>query len=370
VKIIILKNNLKSALDIVGRAIGQNLNLPVLGSVLIKAENNQIQLAATNLELAITKNVFGKVVEEGVIIVPYNTLATTVNNIASERINLEKTKNGTLELKTDNYTAIIQTVDDKEFPIIPKISGDVGEVEIKAQTLKDSLSKIVIAGEASDLRPEIGGVLFIGETAELKLVATDSFRLAEASIHGGQIKSKEKNSFKATIPLKTAQEITRIIGEDEFTKLSIGKNQAVFETDDTTVTTRLIEGEFPDYKAIIPESIETKITAKREEFINALKLTSTFASKTNDVNIKTKDNKLIEVYSSDSAIGENRYLIPAKIEGPDTEAIFSWKYLLDGVRAGSSKEIFIGLNGSDKPAIIKDPNDETYFYILMPIKPN
>ena len=91
----------------------------------------------------------------------------------------------------------------------------------------------------------------------------------------------------------------------------------------------------------------------------------------NTINLlQTKDKKVLEIYSSDNAIGKNRYLIPAKIEGQGTEAVFNWKYLLDGIRTGSGKEVFIGLNGNDRPAVIKDPGDESHFYILMPIKPN
>jgi len=367
-KIILLKNNIKNGLDTVGRSIGSNLNLPVLGGVLINASNNQIKLSTTNLELAITKNIFGKVVEEGSVVVPYNTLASTVSNITSERIHIEKTKQGNTELKTDNYTATIQGVSEKEFPIIPKIDKKHSKIEIETQTLIDSLSKVVIAGEVSDLRPEIGGVLFAGETTALKLAATDSFRLAEAKIIGDQARSSTKEPFKATVPLKTTQEVIRVINEDT-TNLYFEDNQVLFETENTSIISRLIEGTFPDYSSIIPQKTDTNILLKREELINALKLASSFVSKTNDVKIAVKDKKVIEVYSGDNSIGENKYLIPAKIDGPGMEIVFNWKYLLDGVRTGTSKDVFIGLSGSDKPALIKEPNDDSYFYILMPINP-
>ncbi len=368
-KLVLLKSNLKNGLDIVGRAIGQNLNLPVLGGVLIRADGNQIQLSATNLELAIVRGVFGKVVDSGAVVVPYAVLANIVSNISSERIHLEKTKQGNLEFKTDNYTATIQGTDEKEFPIVPKVEKRDGGVEIGAQALKDSLAKVVIAAEATELRPEIAGVLFSGESAMLKLAATDSFRLAEAKILGSQVKVKDKKTFEATIPLKTAQELTRVIEDEETISLYIENNQALFETETTSLVSRLIEGAFPDYSSIVPKSIDTKISVKKEELISALKLTGSFATRSNDVRLKTSDKKIIEIYSSDNAVGENKYLIPAKIEGPAVESIFNWKYLLDGVRAATGKEITLGLNGGDKPALIKDPSDDTYFYILMPIRP-
>ena len=144
----------------------------------------------------------------------------------------------------------------------------------------------------------------------------------------------------------------------------------LFETENTLLISRLIEGTFPDYNSIVPDETETKVLIKREELINALKLASSFVGKTNDVKISIKDKKVVEIYSGDNTIGENKYLIPAKIEGPGTEIIFNWKYLLDGIRAGSAKEVLLGLNGGDKPALIKDPGDDLYFYVLMPIKPS
>jgi DNA polymerase III subunit beta len=368
VKTVILKNNLKNGLDGVGRAIGSNLNLPVLGGVLVKASGSQIQISATNLELAITKSVFGKVVEEGGVVVPYGIFASTINNISSERINLEKTKQGNLEIKTDNYSATIQTINEKEFPIIPKIENKKDFLEIEAQALRDALSKVVVAGEESELRPEIGGVLFTGEAAELRLAATDSFRLAEAKIFGAQLKNKNKKTTNVTVPLKTTQELIKATTEEEDSvKIYFENNQALFETASTSIISRLIEGDFPDYKSIVPSDTDTNIIIKKEELISALKLASSFANKTNDVKINTKDKKIVEVYSGDSSVGENKYLIPAKIEGPDTEAVFNWRYLLDGVKTGSGKEVFVGLNGGEKPAVIKTPGDEACFYILMPV---
>ena len=369
-KLVLLKNNLKSGLDTAGRAIGSNLNLPVLGSVLIRAEGSQIQVSATNLELAIVKNVFGKVIEGGAAVVPFNTISNIVNNIASERIHLEKTKQGNLELKTDNYTATIQGIDEKEFPIIPKIEKKSGEVQVGTQVFKDSLARVVIAVEVTDLRPEISGVLFKGEASSLRLAATDSFRLAEAKILGNQVKMKDRKPFEVTVPIKTSEELVRVIDDEETVSFYIENNQILFETESTALISRLVEGSFPDYDPIVPKEIDTKISIKKEELINALKLASSFASKSNDVRVKTNDKKVIEIYSSDNAVGENRYLIPAKIDGPAVESIFNWKYLLDGVRATVGKEIMLGLNGSDKPALIKDPGDDSYFYILMPIKPS
>lgn len=367
-KLIILRDNLKAGLDIVSRAVGQGLNLPILKDVLVSASENQIKLAATNLELAITRNVSGKIIEEGSVVIPYNTLANIITNTTSERINLETTKQGNLLLKGDNYEANLQAASQDDFPIISKVDRGGESISVNSSVFRDGLTKVVVAGETSDLRPEISGVLLWGELNVLKLAATDSFRLAEAKISGEQFKNNLKQGFKFTIPLKTAQELTRILKDEEEAIFYTEKNQFLLRTPDLTLSSRLIEGDFPDYEAIIPKEIDTEVLVNRNELSGALKLSSAFVSRTNDVKLRVKDKKILEIYSSDNTVGETSYLIPAKVNGPEMEAAFNWRYLLDGLRGGTTEQIFLGLNGSERPAIIKNPQDESYLYILMPIK--
>ena len=366
-KLVVLRDNLKTGLDIVGRAVSQNLNLPVLGNVLVSADGGQVQLAATNLELTVTTKVSGKIIEGGSLIAPYQTLAGIVNNSTSERIDLETTKQGTLVVKGDNYEASLQLASPGEFPAVSRATPREKAVSIDSVALKDALAEVIVAAEVSDLRPEISGVLFWGETDALKIVATDSFRLAEARLSGQGLKNNSGEGFKFTVPFKTAQELARILKDEGSASFYTEKGQFFVLTEETSLTSRLIEGTFPDYEAIIPKEIDTEVLLDRGELMSALRLSSAFAGRTNDIKLKVKD-KTLEVYSSDSAIGENNYLIPAKIKGPEVEATFNWRYLLDGIKGGTSKEILLGLNGSERPAIIKNPEDGSYLYILMPIK--
>jgi DNA polymerase-3 subunit beta len=367
-KLIILKNNLKVGLDIVGRAVGSHLNLPVLGNVLIKAANNQIRLSATNLELAISKNIFGKIVEEGSLTIPYATISSIVNNLTSERVDLETNKQNGLIIKTDNYQAVIQGIPEEDFPIIPKVEKQEGVVEVNSLALKEGLDRVIVAGEISDLRPEISGVLFAVETTGLKLVATDSFRLAEARISSDNLKIKIGQGIKFTLPLRAAQELSRIIKEEEEAVFYLDQNQFLFQTKEIEFISRLIEGKFPDYEAIIPKTTETEVILKREELVAALKLAGVFVGRVSSVNLRIKDKKVVEVSSKDPAIGENAYLIPAKVNGPPSEVSFNWRYLMDGLKGGDTEQVILGLNHEDRPTVIKNPGDDSYLYLLMPIK--
>jgi DNA polymerase-3 subunit beta len=366
-KLVVLKNNFKAGLDAVGRAIGTNLNLPILGNILIKTEANQIKFSATNLELAITKLIYGKVVEEGATTIPYSVLSNIISNLTSERVNIE-TKQHNLRIKTDSYEAMLQGMPINEFPIIPKLKESKEQLRLNSTVFKEALGRVVVAAGISDLRPEISGVLLSGEQSSLKFVATDSFRLTEARIPKNQFTNTFEQGFKVIVPLKTTQELLRVVKDDEEVVVRIDGGQVLFQTGDTEVVSRLIDGKFPDYEPIIPKSVDTEVLVSREEFMGAVKLTGSFTSRVSDVHIKIKDKKILEVYSSDSALGENNYIIPAKVSGEPIELAFNWRYLLDGVKILPGKQVGLGLNNNSKPTLIKSPDDTSCFYVLMPIR--
>ncbi|MEK7555564.1 MAG: DNA polymerase III subunit beta [Patescibacteria group bacterium] len=370
-KLIILRSNIKEGMGVIDKIIGENLNLPVLKNFLIETVENKIKLSSTNLELAITNFVSGKIIEEGSLTVPINIFTSIINNLQTERINLE-VKDNNLIIKTDNYQAKIQGIKKEEFPIIPKIGNNQRFLEIPTSILKQSLFSVISAAQFSNIRPELNGVLFDFQINSIKLAATDSFRLAEKTITNDQFKTDINKQFKTIIPLKTIQETIRTIKDnDGKTEIYFDSNQVLFKNNDLEIISRLIDGEFPDYQAIIPESIETEAIINREQLINAVKLASAFIDRLNEIKITIKEKtKNIEVYSAGQSLGENQYLIPAKIKGPSLEIIFNWRFLLDGLKNLDSEDVILGLNGNNKPVVIKSPNNISYFYILMPIKTN
>ncbi|MDD5430982.1 MAG: DNA polymerase III subunit beta [Candidatus Pacebacteria bacterium] len=368
-KIVVLKNNLREGLNIVGKAISENLNLPILKNVLIKTHNNKIKLVATNLELAITQMVSGKIIENGSITVPFSVLSGIVNNSDSERIDLEL-KNNTLLFKTDNYEASIQGIAEEEFPIIPKIENTRNYLKINGGIFKEAMLKVLNSAQISEIRPEISGVLFDFQISHFKLVTTDSFRLAEKTVFEKEFKTNFQRGFKIIIPLKMVSEAIKILKDDGDLNIFIDPNQILFQNDDIEIISRLIDGNYPDYEQIIPKSFETECILNREHFSSAIKLVSNFTGKTNDIRIKTKQGqKTLEVFSTSPYFGENKYLIPAKIKGENFDVAFNWRYLVDGLKNfNTPDDLIFGVNGEQKPSILKHPQDSSYFYILMPIK--
>ncbi len=368
-KLIILRNNLKIALAAVEKAVSENTTLPVLKNVLIKTFNNRIKTVTTNLELGISYLTSGKIIEEGEISVPFGILYGIINNLNSDKIDLETKKNNLL-IKTDNYEAAIQGIDPEEFPIIPKLENTDYYLEINGDILKNSLLKVLSSVQISEIRPEISGVLFDFQITFLKLAGTDSFRLSEKTINTNQFKTNFNRGFKIILPLKTVQELIRILPQDKNVMIFVDPNQVMFKNEDLEIVSRLIDGEYPDYDSIIPKELETESQFDKDYLVNALKLVSNFSGKVNDIRIKmTEGKKALEVYSANQYLGENNYLIPAKIKGKDFKEIsFNWRYLLDGLRVMDSPEIIFCINNESRPAVLKPVNDNSYFYILMPIK--
>lgn len=365
--LIIIKDKLRDGLMAVSRASDEHQNLPILKNVLISSGDNQIKLVATNLEIAISYKVPGKVIEGGSVTIPVNTFLNIINNIQSERLTLE-VKNDVLEVKTDNYQAKIQTLPTEDFPIIPQVKNIEEYITVDPIVLKEAISQSVTAAQFSDLRPELNTICLVFNLDSLVFAATDSFRLAEKTIYSTQFKTNFSREFSVLVPLKTANELLKIIKETDPVSIYLDQNQVLFKTDQFEFISRLSEGTFPDYKKVVPDKFDSEAIIKKDEFLNALKLTGVFGSKISEIKIKFLENKKgVEIFSGEEGLGENSYVLPAKIQGEEGEVGFNWRYLSEGLKALGTEEVVFGINKDNRPAIIKAVGDGSYFYILMPI---
>lgn len=366
-KFIVIKDNFKKGISAVERVNNEKLNLPVLKNTLLETDDNKIKITSTNLEIAVTYSVVGKIIENGKFTAPINLLSNIINNLNNERLNIEE-NNNKLIIKTDNYEASIQGISADDFPLTPKIKNQNEFIEIKSGIIKDSLNQILIAAQFSELRPELNSVLLDFSLDDIKLAATDSFRLAEKTINKSNFKTNYEQGFKILIPLKTARELQRILSDDEAVKIFHDENQVLFKTEQLELLSRLTEGSFPEYKAIIPKKFATELVLNKQEFAGALKLISVFGSRNNEVKFKLQENKkVLEISSADQAAGENNYIFSGKIQGKLKEIIFNWRYIADVLKVLESEEIFFGLNGENEPAELKAIGDDSYLYIVKPI---
>lgn len=368
-KIICLQENLKNGLNTTERIIGKNLTLPILNNLLLKTDKGKLKISSTNLEIGINYWASGKIEKDGEITIPAKVLSSIISQLPNKKIELES-KDRIIYLKCENYKAKIKGQDAREFPIIPKIQPQA-EIEINKAALKSGLAQVAGMAANSEARPEISGILFSFEKNKLKLAATDSFRLAEKSIF---LKTDFTGSM--IVPQRTAQELIRILSDqadnnkkEESVKIIMGVNQVMFDLGCIQLVSRLIDGQYPDYQQIIPTSFQTKIIINRDELAKTIKIASLFSSKISDVQLKVFPQKgIVEVFSQNADIGENRAEIRAEGEGKEAQVSFNWRYLLDGLSNISSDKVLCGLNNETAAAILKPVGGEDYVYVVMPIR--
>ena len=373
-KIEILKINLKKALDVIEKITRKNLTLPALSNVLLSIEGNFLRLDATNLEISASWWILAKVEKEGKVAIPATFFSNLVNLLKDEKIKLE-TQNQNLLLKTENQTTQIHGIDPEEFPIIPKIEKEE-IITMSNKKLLESLKQVIEIPSVSQIRPEISGIYFSFKKNLLKIVGTDSFRLAEKRI---SLKTKSKKDISFIVPQDAVRELMNILEqEDQRTIIYYSQNQILFESEKKEVShphvqilSRLIEGEYPNYQEIIPKKYKTEIVVKRDEFENQLKQAGLFSGKISEVKltIDTKKKK-VKIYSESPEIGKNESYISAKIKGEDMDVSFNYKFLISGLQNIKSSEVVFELNGDDGPGVLRPVGDENYIYVSMPIKLN
>lgn len=365
-KAIVLKSNLKEGLTIISGAVNEKLHLPILKHILLYTKEKKTTLTATNLEIAITTTVPSKVIEEGRTTLPFSLFSSVIGSLPEERINLETTKQHTL-LKTDNYEATFHSLSPDEFPLIPSVHYKDQNLQFEGGVLRNALAQVIYATQTSEFRPELNSIFLNYNTESVVLAGTDSFRLAEKKLTSPHIFSTHETPFTLLIPLTTAHELQRILKNDEQALFYRDASQILIKTPRTEFVSRLAEGTFPDYQGIVPKAFDAEVVVGREEFMDALKLVGVFSGKTNEIKIKPLANKKgITLSSVGQIIGENAFHLPAKFHGDIGEIGFNWKYLVDGLRALSTDEIYLGLNNGNRPAMLKSPGDTSYFYIVMP----
>lgn len=371
-KLICLQENLKRGLNIVEKIIGKNSTLPILNNILLQTQQNYLKLSSTNLEIGINCWIPVKVEKEGGIAVPIKILSGFISNLPSEKVSLE-TKNLILSIKLLNYKAIINSESPKDFPIIPKITG-LTIFNLTNEVFKKSLNQIIISASIVENRPEINGVFINITKKKIIIAATDSFRLSEKTIYLNQDLNQDLSFI---LPFRSAQELLRILSEGTGDLGAIlGKNQILFSIDGGNtgepkieLISRLIDGNFPDYKQLIPKNFKTKVIMRKVDLLNAVKIGSVFSGRINDIKFNiSSGGEEIQISAKNFESGENISKVKADVSGDDLEITFNYRYIIDGLNSMVSDNIFLGFNGSSQPALIKPIDDKDYSYIVMPIR--
>lgn len=354
---------IKSAVSQVEKITGKNLTLPILSSILFVASGKSLKLKAMNLSLGIEIEIPAKIEKEGTLAISGSVLANTFSNIfQNENIILEgvdgnlliKTKKSQIKLKGGLY---------EDFPSIPVVTGL--NLEIESKKLIEGIKSVYYSASPSDIKAEISSVYIYSNEDSLVFVATDSFRLAEK-----KIKMKKVLEIEGIlIPFKNIPEILRVFGDmDSVIKLCISKNQISFSSDNVYLTSRIIDGVYPDYRQIIPKEFKTEVVILKQDLLNALKLSNIFSDKFNQLNLSIKvKEKVFELSSSNNDVGENNTNLDAVLKGDDVSLGFNYKYFLDCFPSITTDSLSIKCVDSNKPMVITPISDNSFTYLIMPM---
>lgn len=364
-KLSVTQENLSKALGVVGRVASGKTPLPILNNILLRTDNNRLLMAATNLEIAITHHIGARVESNGAITVPARLMSEFISNLPRGTVDLQA--DGTkLHISSGSYKSTIHGISSEDFPELPTISSET-TYTLAAGILKRAIQQTVLVASRDDTRPVLTGVYCHTHEGKLYFAATDGYRLAERELL--QVKSE----LAAIIPAQTLQDVLRTLSDDisEITLL-LDPNQVRFLFGDIEITSRLIEGNFPDYRKMIPMSTEFHAELDKDEFIRVTKIASLFARESGgSVTLKTDSaSKSLSVHSVASQLGENTSTIETDVDG-DGQVTLNSRYLLEGLACIDDQSVTFAFSGKLSPCVLKAGSEKSksaYTHIIMPLK--
>ncbi|MEK7645274.1 MAG: DNA polymerase III subunit beta [Patescibacteria group bacterium] len=346
------------------RVTGKNLTLPVLKCLYLKAERGNLLIRATNLDLGIEINLPVKVEIPGSVAIPGAVLSSFLQQVRNDKNIILETIDGNLSVSTQNNSTLIKALPHDDFPTVPVFMKE-NSLTLAPKEFVRGLKAVWYASGTSQVKPELSSVYVFADQDELVFVATDSFRLAEK-----RVRVKKAQDFShVLIPFKNVTEIMRILEEiDEDVEISFDKNQIAFSSSNVYLTSRLIDGSFPDYKQIIPKEHKTEATLLKEDLVNSLKMAHIFSDKFNQVSLSvTPSKKAFEMKTKNAEVGENVNKLKANLTGEDIDMNFNHKYVTDCFQSIDSDSITLHFNGPSRPVVLRGVSDKTFLYLVMPM---
>ena len=367
-KFICEREKLLKAINSVVRGVASKTTMPILEGILIQTNDNEIKLTTYDLEIGIEYVIEREVEEQGNTVVNAIMFSEIIRKLPDTQISITLNENNLLVIECEGSLYKLATMNPEEFPELPKINIE-SSIQLDQKTLKSMIRKTIFAVSIEENRPIFTGCLFAINDNKLNVVAVDGFRLAWTS----NFLENKSSDFKAVIPGKTLNEVNKIILDSyDFIKIGVSKNQALFEMENCKIVTRLLDGEFLNYKSVIPQNWETRIRVNRRDIqecferVSLISASSTEKEKKYPVKINIEVGKI--TISCTNQTGDAKEELFIETEGKDLEAGFNPKYFLDALKVIDDEEIFINFGTSISPCIIKPIENEDYTYMILPIR--
>lgn len=356
--------NLKDAVQKAQKVTVKNSTLPVLSSMLLKAVGKTILLRSTNLHLGVEVEIPANIEEQGEFLVSGEVFSQVLSNIPDEGLVKLHVSGNTLHLKTKkNAITINSSGDSSEFPNLPVVEGT--SLSLPLQKFLEGIRSVYYCASISDIKPEISSVYMYSDSNELVFVSTDSFRLAEKKmvIEGLQ------DIAGILIPYKNIIEIIRLISDENASlEIQYSENQITLSIPGLFITSRIVHGTYPNYRMIIPREFKTEIVVLKQDILNALKLSTIFSDKFNQVTVFIDSQaKNFIMKGQNNQKGENISALDSSISGESIEMNFNHRYFNEAFQSISSDSVVLQFNEDNKPVIIRGVGDSGFLYLIMPM---
>jgi DNA polymerase-3 subunit beta len=372
VKVTSLQENLARGLQIAGRAVSTRGSLPILGNVLLRTENGRLKLTATNLEVGINVWVPAKVDDDGAITVPAKLITDFVNQLPPGPAELSlNVRTKTVHLKSGPYEANFKGLDAEEFPTIP-VAPDKPTTKLSKATLRQMIGEVAFVATTDDSRPVLTGVLTTFDGDKVTMAAADPYRL---SVRTGPLMTRVDSKLEVIIPARSLQEVQRIIDDSEdAVEIFVTPNgsQVIFHTEEADLVSRVIEGQFPNYRQVIPQGkAATNIVAQREDLLQATRLASLFARDSANMlrfQVDPSAHPPLVISANAAEVGDNTAKVEATVDGPNTTIAFNSRFIADALGSVTASEIRLELGGPLAPGVIRIVGDDSYLHVVMPLR--
>jgi len=371
-KLTITQAQLAYGLGIVSRAVSPRSTLPVLNNILIATDDGRLRLSATNLELGITCWIDAEIEEEGSITIPARIFSDLVNALPGGKVNLSlTTRTQTLNIHCGTSNFDIKGIDAQEFPPMPSPDLSTG-VELNVADFKEMIHQVGFAASSEEARPVLQGVLMEINDNEISLAATDGFRI---SVRTAELSNSQDNPVKVIIPARSLGELARIATDGNETVTMIvppDRGQAIFHMKNAELVTQLIEGNFPDYRAIIPRSFKTRTVISTNEFLKACRQAEIIAREGNYVirlNLQPQDGApgTIEFSTQSEEMGSGEVVVDANIEGPELLIAFNVRFLNEVLEVIGTPNTILETNANNTPGLLSPVGNDNFRHVIMPM---
>jgi DNA polymerase-3 subunit beta len=357
------KNILAKGIDTIQNVISAKATLPILSNFLLETQKNNLRLTATDLNIGISCVIPVDIQEPGAITIPARRFSSIIKELSDPEIVINSKKNNIVIIETQSCQFKIIGLAAEEFPKLPEFK-DKEVIELEQALLKQMLDRTSFAVSMDETRYILNGIMFKISQNNLTLVATDGKRLA---IDTKKLLRPASKEISMIVPIKTIQELQRNLQDEGTLSMIIGANQVLFDLGSSTVISRLIEGEFPDYQQVIPAAAESKIKINREQFLLAIRRASLLSTPDYQaVKFEVFKNKLV-LSKSTPDVGESRVELAMEYSGKELLIGFNPNYLSDVLKNLEAETAELEISGSEKPGVIRN---DGYIYIVLPMRLN